>query len=114
MREESFRLLVESEEVRIGVRSSGPERGIEVLVRLVPAGSAFDPGHTRSFIDCLEALIDLGFGSMVHEGSWVVCERTISEEEMTMEVDNVLDLFLDLLPPSKQTGNETGHARPRT
>lgn len=105
MKEETFLLLAESEEVRMGVRSSGTERGIEVLVRPIPPGHSLDIGQIRNVIDHLEALIDLGYEATVHEGSWVVCERTFPEKELGMEVENLLDLFLDLVPRSERTSN---------
>jgi hypothetical protein len=75
--EESFRLLVKSDEIRIGTRSVGSEKGIEVLVRLVLPGHAFDPGQARDMLRRLEVMIALGYNPTVHEGWWVVCERNL-------------------------------------
>lgn len=98
MEQESFRLLGESSEVRAGVRSLGDiENGIEVLVRIHPTASMFDPNIVRSIVERLEHLLDRGYQLTTQDGWWVVCERSVDGVELGSEECYVLELFADLL-----------------
>jgi hypothetical protein len=92
--QESFRLLGESADVRIGVRSvEGTETGIEVLVRLVSIGATFDPRAVRVLLERLETLMGRGYQINVQEGWWVVCEKVVSEQEAAAEGRTVIEMF---------------------
>lgn len=98
--DESFRLLGESAEVRVGVRHQGREAGIEVLVRLSRPGSAFQAGVVRDTLDRLEALSGNGYCLTAEDGWWVVCEKAVTEHELASEEGFALRLFRDLLTGS--------------
>ncbi|GEM_PF-4871394 len=97
MEPESFRLLGESADVRVGVRQQGEELGIEVLVRLSSPELEFRPGAVRSILDRLDALCENGYRLTAQDGWWVVCEKAVTVEGMDAEESFALRLFADLL-----------------
>lgn len=98
MEQESFRLLGESADVRVGVRSvDGEEIGIEVLVRLVPLGPTFDLPAARMSLERLEALLDRHYQLTAQEGWWVVGEKAVDPQEVASEGRFVFDLFTAVL-----------------
>lgn len=98
LEQESFRLLGESSEVRAGVRSLGStDLGIEVLVRLRPPGSAFDPLAVRSILEKLERLLGRGYQLTTQDGWWVVCEKPVGVGELDPEERYALEVLADIL-----------------
>lgn len=101
MRQESFRLLGESVNVRVGMRSlEGIDSGVEVLIRLSPPGTAFDTQVARDMLGRLEMLKDNGYQLTAQDGWWVVCEKEASEDEAASEGRFVLGLFADIVSRS--------------
>lgn len=94
---ESFRLLGESADVRVGARQQGEELGIEVLVRLSSPDIEFRPGAIRSILDRLETLGGNGYRLTAQDGWWVVCEKAVTGEGLSAEGSFALRLFADLL-----------------
>lgn len=97
MGQESFRLVLESSDGRVGVRQQGPEHGIEVLVRIASPGLELRPAAARGRLDILEALVMNGYRLVAQDGWWVVCEKAVGEREIAMEEGSVLSLLKDLL-----------------
>lgn len=97
MEPESFRLLRESADVRVGTRQQGREYGIEVLVRLSSTGPEFRPGAVRGILDRLDALVGNGYRLTAQDGWWVVCEKAVTGKDLNAEEDLALRLFADLL-----------------
>jgi hypothetical protein len=98
MEQETFQLLAESAEVRVGARSlTGKDPGIEVLARLHPPGGVFDPRAARAMLEKLDHLLDRGYQLTAQEGWWVVCERSVRADRLPLEASFALDLFADVL-----------------
>lgn len=98
MEQESFRLLGESANLRIGVRSvEGEGTGIEVLVRLVPPAPVFDPLAAKEMLERLETLQVRRYQLTVQEGGWVVCEKVVSKNEAASEGKLALHLFAAIM-----------------
>lgn len=94
---ESFRLLGESADVRVGIRCQEREHGIEVLVRLAPPGGPFRSAPARDMLDRLDELMGRRYQLTTQDGWWVVCEKAVDEQELPAEGRSVLALFADLL-----------------
>jgi hypothetical protein len=75
---ERFRLLGETSEHRVGVRSEDGNEGIEVLLRLCPPNSPLDVDRARSVLACLEVLAGEGYELTAQEGWWVVGGKAIA------------------------------------
>lgn len=98
MEQESFRLLGESADVRVGVRSvDGKEIGIEVLVRLVPSGPAFDVQMVIEMLEKLGTMQGRDYRLTAQDGWWVVCEKAVTEVDLLSEGHFVLGLFASSL-----------------
>ena len=97
MEPESFRLLGESADVRVGIRHQGQESGLEVLVRVSPSGPAFRPAVIRDRLDRLDVLTGNGYRLTAQDGWWVVCEKLVAERELASEERSAMRLFADLL-----------------
>jgi hypothetical protein len=98
LEQETFRLLRESADLRIGVRRQGQEAGIEVLLRLSSTNEALRPATIRDRLDRLDALAENGYQLTAQDGWWVVCEKVVDERDLEHDGSFALDLFEDILP----------------
>jgi hypothetical protein len=93
---ESFRLMGETSEHRVGVRSEGGSEEIEVLLRLCPPSSHLDVGRARSALACLEVLASKGYELTAQDGWWVVGGKAVAGGKAEEEGRAVLALLSGL------------------
>lgn len=100
---ESFRLLGETSEHRVGVRSEDGREEIEVLLRLCPPNSRLDVDRARSALACLEVLMSKGYELTAQEGWWIVGERAVAGGKAEEEGRAVLALLSGLRARGSRT-----------
>jgi hypothetical protein len=95
--EESFCLLGESADVRIGAQSIEDRPGIEVLVRVHSPFRELDLVMMRRSLNLLEKLEGREYHLFAQDGWWVVAEQTVCSGELGVEERFALATFAELL-----------------